>query len=374
MTILKGIQDRLHFTKFGALFAIIVLALAVGCGGSDTDAAKAGDEETPEVRPVDARLSEGPNQVSETTAAEEPSDPNEVVATVNGEPVTRGELDRETDALMRQTFQGRNVPGHAQMRDQFEQRALDAIILKRQIMAYADKNDVTLTEEEVDEALEQVKSRFPSEEQFEAMIQQMGVTMEDVREDIRENVLLRKAIDHYLAGLPEPTTDEIEAFYESHIQAFQEGEKVVASHILISATAGMSEEEQASAKAEAEDIRNQILEGADFAELAKEHSADTMSAVQGGELEPFERGRMVPPFEEAAFSLEPGDLSEPVKTRFGYHLIKVADHIEAGTREVGEVRDVIIRQLQQQDFMEWRNELVEKAKIEKMSGESGEQP
>jgi parvulin-like peptidyl-prolyl isomerase len=181
-------------------------------------------------------------------------------------------------------------------------------------------------------------------------------------------------VDHYLAGLPEPTTPEIDAFYQENIQRFQEGEKVTASHILISATPGMSEEEQAAAKAEADDIRSQILEGADFAEMAKEHSADVTSGARGGELGSFERGRTVPPFEEVAFSLEIGEISEPVQTRFGYHLIKVSDHVEAGTREIADVRDVIIRQLQQQDFIDWRSELLEEADVKKMSEESGEQP
>jgi parvulin-like peptidyl-prolyl isomerase len=373
---MKETQDRLHFSRIGVLLPLIILVIALGCGGSDTEAAKGAKVETPEPVPVDAQLSGGPDQVMEVAEAEvaEPADPNEVVATVDGDEITRGQLDREVDGLMRRMFRGANMQPHAGMREQFEQQAMDGIILKHEITAYADQEGLSVTDEEVDQALAEVKDQFPSEEQFDAMLKQMDVTMEDVRNDIRENTLLRKAVDHYLAGLPEPSTPEIEDFYEENIQRFQEGEKVTASHILISATPGMSEEEQAAAKAEAEDIRNQILNGADFAEMAKEYSADVHSGARGGELGSFERGRMVAPFEEAAFGLDIGEISEPVKTQFGYHLIKVSDHIDAGTRELGEVRDIIIRQLQQKDFMDWRTKLLDDADVKKMSGESGEQP
>ncbi|WP_456415596.1 peptidylprolyl isomerase [Thiolapillus sp.] len=118
-------------------------------------------------------------------------------------------------------------------------------------------------------------------------------------------------------------------------------ESFVASHILLSAKADESDE---SVLARAEALRKQIVEGElDFKEAAKQYSTDTGSAKAGGSLGKFNRGRMVKPFEEALLALKPGEISEPVKTRFGYHLILLEEHIPAYTKPFSEVKDALIQ-------------------------------
>jgi peptidyl-prolyl cis-trans isomerase D len=134
------------------------------------------------------------------------------------------------------------------------------------------------------------------------------------------------------------TPQEIESYYNSNVQQFQTPEQVRASHILIK-TDGKNE---ADAKKQADDILKQAkAPGADFAALAKKYSEDDGSKANGGDLDYFTRGRMVPEFEQAAFAMQPGQISDLVKSQFGFHIIKVVDKKPAATRSLDEVRPQI---------------------------------
>ena len=137
-----------------------------------------------------------------------------------------------------------------------------------------------------------------------------------------------------------PPTD-VQRYYNDNIQQYQTPEQVRASHILLE-TAGKND---ADVKKRAEEILKQVKSGADFAELAKKVSEDKGSAPNGGDLDYFGRGRMVPEFEQAAFSMQPGQISDLVKSQFGYHIIKVVDKKAGATRTLEEVRPQIQQQL-----------------------------
>lgn len=138
--------------------------------------------------------------------------------------------------------------------------------------------------------------------------------------------------------------EEIQNTYDDQFEQYSTPEQVRARHILLS-TDGKNEEE---VRAKAEKLLTEVKLGADFADLARTHSNDEGSATNGGELNYFSRGQMVPEFEEVAFSLEVGAISELVKTQFGFHIILVEDKREAGTRPLDEVRRQILEQLIQQ--------------------------
>jgi peptidyl-prolyl cis-trans isomerase D len=133
---------------------------------------------------------------------------------------------------------------------------------------------------------------------------------------------------------------DVERYYQQNLTTFSTPEQVRASHILLK-TEGADE---AAVKAKAEALLKQAKGGADFAELAKKNSEDS-SAAQGGDLDYFGRGRMVKEFDEVAFSLAPGTISDLVKTQFGYHIIKVVDKKAASTRSLADVRAPITAQL-----------------------------
>jgi len=139
--------------------------------------------------------------------------------------------------------------------------------------------------------------------------------------------------------------EELVAYYEEKKESLLTQEQRRASHILIQVAAGADEETANSAKAEAEDLLKQIRNGSDFAELARQHSDDPGSAAQGGDLGFFAHGAMVPEFEKTVFSMEVGDVSEPVHTQFGFHIIKLAEVRGTEIPALDEVREELIAQM-----------------------------
>ena len=162
---------------------------------------------------------------------------------------------------------------------------------------------------------------------------------------------LKRRID-YVRLTPTEFRDRVEleegsvaAYYDENLDKYTEEEQVRASHILIG-TMGEDALSPEAAKAKAEDVIRQLKAGADFAALAKDVSTDKGSAVSGGDLGFFpQRGRMVEPFADAAFALKVDEISEPVETQFGYHIIKVTDRKERTVRTLEEVKEEIANQL-----------------------------
>jgi peptidyl-prolyl cis-trans isomerase D len=134
---------------------------------------------------------------------------------------------------------------------------------------------------------------------------------------------------------------ELEKFYRRHLDQFEILEKIKASHILIKVEEGTDEQTRETKRAFAEELLEQAKSGQDFAELARVNSDDKDSAINGGSLGYFTRGSMVKPFEEAVFSMNPGDISEIVETTFGYHIIKVEEYTEPGVRSMEDAIDEV---------------------------------
>lgn len=150
-------------------------------------------------------------------------------------------------------------------------------------------------------------------------------------ERVKANILKKYAVNKILSEVS-ATEDEITQFYNDNSERFQKPEAVRASHILV--------DEFEKAK----EIQDEIHQGLSFEEAAQKYSTCPSRQV-GGDLGEFERGKMVPEFEEAAFNLKEGELSEPVKTQFGYHLIKLQYKNEARLRTIDEVREQIKQQV-----------------------------
>ena len=149
-------------------------------------------------------------------------------------------------------------------------------------------------------------------------------------------------------GKPQVTDAEIQVYYNAHQQQYQVKEQVKVRHILIAVPAGSDAKTDAAAKAKAEDILKQIKAGGNFAELAAKNSDDPGSKTQGGELGWLDRGKTVPEFDKAAFTLAPGQTSDLIKTQFGYHILQVEDKKTAHLRPLSEVKAEILPVLEQQ--------------------------
>ena len=184
--------------------------------------------------------------------------------------------------------------------------------------------------------------------------------------ETRKLQYLSFGVDQLPGGAPKVSDAEIQAYYEGHLKDYTTEETAKARHILIAVPQGASPQVDAAAKAKAEGILKQIRGGADFAKLAAENSDDPGSKTQGGDLGTFGRGKMVPAFEQAVFSMQPGQTSEPVKTSFGYHIIQTEARNPATVKTLAEVKPEILPILQQQKVgtqeQAYANQLLAEAK------------
>lgn len=212
------------------------------------------------------------------------------VATVNGEAITKDEL-------------------YDAMKGQYGQNALDQLISEKILESELKKQNIAVTEEDTQKELQDMILQYGGQEQFDALLANYGYSLEDFKKNIAMNLKLQKLLGPKITI----TEDEMKAYFDANKESFDVKEQVKASHILV--------ESEAIAK----EVKEKLSAGGDFTALAKEYSTDTSNKDQGGELGFFSRGAMVPEFENVAFSLAVGTISDPVKTEFGYHIIKVEE-------------------------------------------------
>lgn len=190
---------------------------------------------------------------------------------------------------------------------------LDSMIVEKITELEAKKNNITVTDAEIQAEIDKMAESYGGREIFEQQLALAGMSAQEMNENIVSYLQMIKLLEPRI----KVSDEEISAYYEENKEMFAKSEQVEASHILV--------EDEATAK----DIKKQLDEGKDFAELAAQNSIDTSNAQNGGNLGFFGRGEMVEEFETAAFAMRVGEISDPVQTQFGYHIINVTDRLEA---------------------------------------------
>ena len=230
----------------------------------------------------------------------------EIVAKVNNTEITKDEL-------------------YEQLVKQGGTEALDALIADKIVEAEIEKEKIVISKEEIDKNVDEMKEYYGSQEELDKAIESYGISMDEIKKNITSNLQIKKILEPYI----EITDEEMSTYFEANKESFNQKEQVKASHILV------------ETKELADEIKAKLDKGDDFAKLAKEYSTDKSNSESGGELGYFSRGEMEQSFENAAFSMKIGDISNPVQTTFGFHIIKLEDKKEAKQATYEEVKDNI---------------------------------
>jgi peptidyl-prolyl cis-trans isomerase C len=316
---------------YGGLLA--VLLILVGCGGANGQ-----DDDGDDSYTVQRDISD------ENVAA--------VVSSDYGTDTLRTAQFQQQMQFAMQSMPPNQQGGMARV----HQMMLDQYVNNHVLRGEAEARDMQADTATVSQQLQQQRNQFPSEEEFQNALGNAGLTVDSLRALIAEQVRVRQLRGELgQENVEEPSDAEIEEYAA-------EQRSVRARHILLRAGENADDSTTTAAREQAEELIAQLNDGADFAELAREYS-DGPSAERGGDLGSFRRGRMVEPFDEAVFALEEDGqiVQEPVRTRFGYHVIQLTDYGEPMATE--EARQALMQESEQQATEDAISDLAQNATV-----------
>lgn len=276
--------------------------------------------------------------------------PKDAIAKVNGDNIPKTEFDKNFGMYKKvyeeqfgEDIMSKDAGNGMTFEEAIKEQVLEKLIMEKIILNYAKKNEITVTDEEVNEQISSYKEVLGDEEKYKTFLTENNMTEEYFKEGIKKEMIMDKYRVNYIDGLE---IDEEEA--KKHFEEYKDNYvKVRASHILV------------ETEEEAKTILGKINNGEDFHELAGKESIDTGTAVKGGDLGYFGKGKMVPEFDEVAFSLKPGEVSDIVQSDYGYHIIKVEERLE----NYEDVKDDVMEDVKNVKYEENIKKLREEAKV-----------
>ena len=280
--------------------------------------------------------------------AEKKADPGlpKVVALVEGTEITSAELEQTLNAFMAQRGRkGGSIPEDqkpALVRMVLENMVNDRLIAKRSA-------ELKVADSEVDKEIENIKKNFPTEDEFGAQLTKSGQTIERLRENIRTGLRERNWVDAQIKGKDDVSDAEAEDFYKKNNDQFKSPEKVRASHILVAVPLDAAPDVVSEKEKVATELLARVHKGEDFGKLAAEKSEDPSAKQNSGDLDFFGQKDMVPEFADAAFKMKQDEVSaEPVRSQFGYHIIKLTGRKDAETMSLEQVKPQLVAYLKNQ--------------------------
>ena len=301
---------------------------------------------------------------------EEAKLPEGTIAAVNGAVITQKDLDAEL-SMAQQQFANQGQPNDEQLAE-IKEDVLEGLIARKVLYQESQKKGIEVDDTTIDNSLAKMKKQFPKEGDFKDMLEKMHLTEDSLKSQLREGMAIQQLVDKEVISNIAISDKDTKDYYDKNTDLFKQPEKIQASHILVKVESGADESVKAKALKKIQKIQKELKEGGDFAELAKKYS-DCPSGAKSGDLGYFGRGQMVKPFEEAAFSLKPGEISDIIETGFGYHLIKAGNKEPEVITDYKDIKDKLIQYLKQiktgEEVKKYIETLKGKAQIEKFSPE-----
>lgn len=282
------------------------------------------------------------------------------VALVNGSGISREEYEREMNQVRnRMLRQGRQVSDSQLM--EIKRVVLDNIIGRELLYQESRKQGVLVKTSDTEARWLSMKDNYPSEVEFKNALTEMNLSEESLRTQLERSIALQQFIDGKIGLSITVVEKETKEFYNKNPAYFKKPETVHARHILIKVQPDDDASQKAAARKKIETIQRRLSAGEDFSTLARTFS-EGPTGVKGGDLGFFGRGQMVKSFEDAAFALNPGEVSDLVRSSFGYHLINVIDKKPESIYPYDDVKESIYQNLRRQRVDKEVKHYVEKLK------------
>ena len=276
-----------------------------------------------------------------------------VACTAQAQGIYPGDAVRVNDeTISYQRFQGfyveyRNSKGvqvgargdQLELLKQLRVEAMGLMIEQELVKQAAENEGIAGDPAEVDKQIAELRDVFDTDEQFRMKLEADGYTEETYRRHVQRMAAAKVYLDRIRADASDVRDSEVEQFYEENEDRLTLPEQVRVRHILLTWKPMGTQDDRAAIREQMEPILERARAGEDFAALAREFSEDSATKGNGGDTGSFYRGTMVPAFEQAAFALQPGEVSDPVDTVFGVHIIKLEERQEARLLPLDEVRE-----------------------------------
>jgi len=290
---------------------------------------------------------------------------DKTVATVDGEVILMSEYEKRAKPILEEYEKLLTGPDKDIRIKEIRDKILDQMIDEKVLVHEAKRMKINVTRKEVQDGIEEIKKRFPTEEEYNQELAKQGLLEEKFKDQVKEQVMQIKLIDQEVKAKVVPPTDkEIEDFYKQHESEMVQPEQVRVRHILIKV--GENTDKKEALKKITEILKEAKKGKTSFSDLAKKYSEDP-SAAKGGDLGFFIRGQMVGKFEDAAFALNVGEISGVVETEYGYHIIQCIEKKAEEKKSLDEIRDYlrnfILQTKMEERYEKWLRALRDKASI-----------
>lgn len=292
----------------------------------------------------------------------------EIIARVNNQIITRSDYQHEQQQLEEEARQ--QNPAHPEQSLADQQKDVLRGLIDRQLLLEKGKDLDINADTELIKRLDEMRKQMKLDtmEDLEKAAASQGVSFEDFKQNMKTEIITQQVIQKEVGSRVNISKEEEQNFYEQHKSELSRPEQVRLSEILVSTDqAGNDDQKISAAKAKADDLLKQIKGGADFEEIAKK-SSEGPSAAQGGDLGYFERGKLAKQLEDLTFNLKKGDVSDVVRTKQGFVILKVTEHQSAGIPPFSEiesrVQEAVYMQKLQPALREYLKKLREEAFID----------
>ena len=354
------------YQKYSRYFFITVFLIMLALGGCGSKEEKSGSEKA-ELQKPEVQQSEHSSSESMASSSITPSTGSGIVIDVDGTKLTKEQLESEVKKKM--SIIKKQVPAdrQQQIKENVRKQVINDFTVRTLLANEVNRLNLSVSDSEVTEAVDRLKSSLPKDMTIDDLMKKNKITKEKMQEEIRFGIKINKLVLSQKSGKTKPTEKEINKFYQKNKEKFQMPESVHVRHILVAKAAGDDDKVKTEKKTKAEDLRKQLVAGADFADIAKKNS-DCPSKQTGGDLGVFTRGEMVKQFEDAAFSQEVNAIGPVVETEFGYHVIQVLERhgpktLTLDEKMKGNISAFLEQQKQQEAFDAMLKKLRSKANI-----------
>jgi parvulin-like peptidyl-prolyl isomerase len=304
---------------------------------------------------------------------------NKTVAIINGDIITLEDYNKVAGPMIDQYSKIFTGADKESKMAELKKYILNQMIEEKLLVQEAGKQKIKITDVDVDEGIKELKKSFTSDQDFQAELKKQNMTEKELRKKVKDSLSVKKLIEQDVeAKIVQPTDDEINNYYNEHKKDFERPDQIRVRHILLRLDKNADMKAKSKILNTMRDIQKQLKGGADFAELAKKYSEDPGSKDKGGDVGFFAKGMMVKEFEDAAFKLKKGEVSDIIQTDFGYHIIKMEelrpgkqlaldDELEVGgppMKVKNFVKETMSQERAVKKFSEWLKNLKDNSKIE----------